>query len=95
MDFVVELDGAIPTLSVGDEAKVVNDELIVENKGVDLDFDEVNCNGQYLYKHDVAKGVCHACVCFLELEFKVRYSHHSHLQALSLEGSVQNFSLSL
>jgi len=59
------------------EAEAMSDELVVEDGGVNLYFDEINGDSGYFGDHDTAEGVGHASVGVSELEFEVVISHFS------------------
>ena len=53
------------------ESESVGDELVIENRGVNLDFDKVNGNGGNFGDHDTAESVGHAGIGLTELELGV------------------------
>ncbi|GAV81674.1 hypothetical protein CFOL_v3_25128 [Cephalotus follicularis] len=59
------------------EAEPVGDELVVENRRIHLDLDEVDGDRWDLGDHDTPERVCHGRVRLPELEFHVVVFHFS------------------
>lgn len=80
-----------------DETESVSDELVVEDRGVDLDFNEVDGDGRDLRDHHAPKRVGHTRVRLskLELDHVVLHFPDLHLrESLVRHSSVHDVSVS-
>jgi len=60
------------------QTEPVRKELVVEDRGVALNFDKVDCDGGYFSNHHPAKGVGDGGVRVLQLELHVVILHFSN-----------------